>query len=144
MTTHSSILAWRIPWTESLRATVHRVTKSQTQLKQLSMHKMPKHSVIKINNILMQYMFNKIFCKKKICDEQNVTTLHPSFQSHFTDPISCCHALYLLLAGLSQAWLGLPRSRGRGLGSGLCNLSSISMGNSKETFLDNYLLSVCV
>ena len=92
----------------------------------------------------MQYMFNKIFCKKRICDEQNVTTLHPSFQSHFTDPISCCHALYLLLAGLSQAWLGLPRSRGRGLGSGLCNLSSISMGNSKETFLDNYLLSVCV
>ena len=65
MTTHSSILAWRIPWTESLQATVHRVTKSQTQLKQLSMHKMPKHSVIKINNILMQYMFNKIFCKKK-------------------------------------------------------------------------------
>ena len=28
MATHSSILAWRIPW----RATVHRVTKSRTQL----------------------------------------------------------------------------------------------------------------
>ena len=28
MTTHSSILAWKIPW----RATVHGVTKSQTQL----------------------------------------------------------------------------------------------------------------
>ena len=27
MATHSSILAWRIPWTE---ATVHEVTKSQT------------------------------------------------------------------------------------------------------------------
>ena len=26
--THSSILAWRIPWTETCRATVHRVTKS--------------------------------------------------------------------------------------------------------------------
>ena len=36
MATHSSILAWRIPmdwW-----ATVHRVTKSRTWLKQLSMH----------------------------------------------------------------------------------------------------------
>ena len=30
MATHSSILAWRIPWTED---TVHMVTKSQTQLK---------------------------------------------------------------------------------------------------------------
>ena len=28
--THSSILAWRIPWTEEPGATVHRVTKSQT------------------------------------------------------------------------------------------------------------------
>jgi hypothetical protein len=34
--THSSILAWRIPWTEE--ATVHRVTKSQTRLNQLSTH----------------------------------------------------------------------------------------------------------
>ena len=25
---HSSILAWRIPWTEALQATVHGVTKS--------------------------------------------------------------------------------------------------------------------
>ena len=33
MATHSSILAWRIPWTES---TAHRVAKSQTLLKQLS------------------------------------------------------------------------------------------------------------
>ena len=37
MTTHSSILAWRIPWTEELwwQAMVHRVIKSRTQLKQL-------------------------------------------------------------------------------------------------------------
>ena len=34
--THPSVLAWRIPWTEE--ATVHRVTKSWTRLKQLSMH----------------------------------------------------------------------------------------------------------
>ena len=32
METHSSILAWRIPWT------VHRVAKSQKRLKRLSMH----------------------------------------------------------------------------------------------------------
>ena len=28
MATHSSVLAWRIPWT----VTIHRVTKSQTRL----------------------------------------------------------------------------------------------------------------
>ena len=32
MATHSSILAWRIPWTGVWRATVHRVMKSWTQL----------------------------------------------------------------------------------------------------------------
>ena len=39
METHSSILAWRIPWTEEpWRATVHRVAKSRTLLKRLSTH----------------------------------------------------------------------------------------------------------
>ena len=34
MATHSSILAWKIPWTEEHgRATVHGVGKSQTWLK---------------------------------------------------------------------------------------------------------------
>ena len=34
MPTHTSILAWRIPWTEEPGgATVHRVAQSQTQLK---------------------------------------------------------------------------------------------------------------
>ena len=34
MATHSSILAWKIPWTEEHgRATVHGVGKSQTRLK---------------------------------------------------------------------------------------------------------------
>ena len=33
MATHSSILVWRIPWTEELGgATVHGVTKGQTRL----------------------------------------------------------------------------------------------------------------
>ena len=35
MATHSSIPAWKIPWTEEPERLVHRVTKSQTQL---SMH----------------------------------------------------------------------------------------------------------
>ena len=40
MATHSSIFAWRIPWTEEPHGlhTVHRVTKSQTRLKQLRTH----------------------------------------------------------------------------------------------------------
>ena len=35
MATHSSILAWRIPWTEepTWQATVHGITKSWTQLR---------------------------------------------------------------------------------------------------------------
>ena len=32
MATHSSTLAWRIPWTDSWWATVHGVIKSQTRL----------------------------------------------------------------------------------------------------------------
>ena len=36
MATHSSLLAWSIPWTEAWRATVHGIAKSQTQLKRLS------------------------------------------------------------------------------------------------------------
>ena len=39
MATHSSMLAWRIPTDRGAwQATVHRVTDSQTQLKQLSAH----------------------------------------------------------------------------------------------------------
>ena len=50
MAVHSSVLAWRIPWTaepivhgstvhvDCRRAIVHGVTKSQTRLKRLSMH----------------------------------------------------------------------------------------------------------
>ena len=38
MATHSSILAWRIPWTEELgRTTVYGITKSGTRLKQLTL-----------------------------------------------------------------------------------------------------------
>ena len=39
METHSSILAWKIPWTEEpgTRVAVHRVLKSETQLNPLSL-----------------------------------------------------------------------------------------------------------
>ena len=38
MATHSHILAWRIPSTGDWRATLHRIAKSWTRLKLLSMH----------------------------------------------------------------------------------------------------------
>ena len=45
MATFSSIVAWRIPWTEEPgRATVHRVTKNQIQLKQFSTHTLKPHA----------------------------------------------------------------------------------------------------
>ena len=37
MATHSSILAWRIPWTGAWQATAHRIVKSQKWLKWLGM-----------------------------------------------------------------------------------------------------------
>ena len=37
MATHSSVLAWRIPWTEEPGG-LHRVAKGQTQLKELRTH----------------------------------------------------------------------------------------------------------
>ena len=41
METHSSILAWRIPWTEEPGNTVHVVAKSGTQLNRLRTHTLP-------------------------------------------------------------------------------------------------------
>ena len=44
--THSSILAWRIPMDRGAwRATVRGITKSQAQLKQLSLHSHTRVSV---------------------------------------------------------------------------------------------------
>ena len=36
--THSTILAWKIPWTEELGRLVHGVTKSQTRLSDFHFH----------------------------------------------------------------------------------------------------------
>ena len=38
MATHSSILAWRVPWTEEPGGLQSTGSQSQTRLKQLSMH----------------------------------------------------------------------------------------------------------
>ena len=38
MAIHSTVLAWRIPWIKETGGLIHRVTKSQTQLKWLSTH----------------------------------------------------------------------------------------------------------
>ena len=52
MAIHSSILAWNIPWTEAWRSTVHGVTKSWTQLKQLNTPP-PPHTHTHIDNKIM-------------------------------------------------------------------------------------------
>ena len=54
MATHSSILAWRIPWTRGAwRAAVHGVAKSRTWLKWFSMH-----AITKMCDVHLDY-FNK-------------------------------------------------------------------------------------
>ena len=50
METHSSILAWRIPWTGAWRATVHGVAKHQTRLSK------PSHICDMHINICIKYM----------------------------------------------------------------------------------------
>ena len=50
MATHSSILGWRIPWTEELCGLQFRVTKSQTRLKQFHTH---SDSILKSRNITL-------------------------------------------------------------------------------------------
>ena len=49
---HSSILAWKTPWTEELEATVHGVTQSQTRLKRLSFITENHKKLISIISIL--------------------------------------------------------------------------------------------
>ena len=60
MATHSSIVAWRIPWTGGARwaTIVHRVTKSQTGLKWLSMH---AQEIVHLCCILMYFDFFVIY-----------------------------------------------------------------------------------
>ena len=46
MATHSSILAWRISWTEEAGGPVHGVAKSRTQLGNLHFHLLPLFKVL--------------------------------------------------------------------------------------------------
>ena len=59
MATHSSIFAWRIPWTEepTLWATFHRVTKGQTPLKLHSTH----HSLLSISTTLYSHSLSDYY-----------------------------------------------------------------------------------
>ena len=70
MTTHWSILAWRIPWTEEPGGlhTVHRVAKSWTQLKRLSTHaKRYILSVLHPINASISCYFYKIIIQEQKC-----------------------------------------------------------------------------
>ena len=50
MATHSSILAWKIPWTE-FSGELHRVTKSPTRLKRLRTHSTYLMYVLTIHSV---------------------------------------------------------------------------------------------
>ena len=53
MATHSSILAWRIPWTEEPGgATVHGVTKSRTQMSDFTSSLLPSFQL----KLKLQYL----------------------------------------------------------------------------------------
>ena len=63
MATHSSILAWRIPWTEEPGgATVHRVANSWTQLKR-------QHARIslRVNGHLYIFFWKNIYFFQLVC-----------------------------------------------------------------------------
>ena len=69
MVTHSSVLAWRIPMDRGAWwATVHRVAKSQTQLKQLNMHT-HKHMLF---NLCLLLHFKKTSYKSLILEPLHV------------------------------------------------------------------------
>ena len=55
MATHSSTLAWRIPWKGAWQAMVHCVAQSLTRLKQLSTHACTSHVIREIQMKTMRY-----------------------------------------------------------------------------------------
>ena len=59
MTIQFSILGWRIPWTGVWQATVHKVIKSWTLLKGLSM---AQHSMVSV----LIFWFQALYCCQKI------------------------------------------------------------------------------
>ena len=87
MATHSSILAWRIPWTEepTLWATLHRVAKSQTPLK---LH-FTDHSLLSISTTLYSHSlsdyYNQSFWHQA---PYSIPTTHWG-RNHCMDSFSC-------------------------------------------------------
>ena len=68
MATHSSILAWRIPWTEEPAGpTVHRVTNSRTQLKRLS-----TGEIYFVKS--WDFIGKKLTKTEKACPQENLST----------------------------------------------------------------------
>ena len=59
MATHSSILAWRIPWTEETDDLQFQVAKSQTQLKPLSMHAYTRMLIDVLSGLWCQKKWSK-------------------------------------------------------------------------------------
>ena len=57
MTTHSSVLAWIIPWTEEHGRLQSIVLHSQTRLKQISVHAQPQNEPL--NSFFWRMMFRK-------------------------------------------------------------------------------------
>ena len=85
MATHSSILAWKIPWTGAWWAAVQRVAKSWTGLKRLS--------TIKIRAVRLQVSDNDgmdfgIRDRKCLADEPSLGRKHPAWQPN---PGHSCH-----------------------------------------------------
>ena len=113
MTTHSSILAWRIPWTEEPGGLQSMGwAKSQTQLKQLSVRTHThththKHANRKTQmNILANpiYSFSDCFplCEVKVKVAQSCLTL--------CDPKDC--TVHGILQARILEWVAFPFSRG--------------------------------
>ena len=70
MATHSSILAWRIPWTEEPGGYIPRVSQSQTQLKRLSLHTLAT-DICRYSTSIQCFQFyfdSKMECPQKLTE----------------------------------------------------------------------------
>ena len=86
--THSSILAWRISWTEEPGgATVHEVAKSWTQLKQLSRHTCTLITTVYISLLLTQ-LLHQVSWEKINVDQLKNNSKKLLWKLSFTNQIS--------------------------------------------------------
>ena len=92
MATHSSILAWRIPWTEELGKLHSSVKESWIWLESPSTHKHPKYP----GGFSYSLQFNPEFWSK-----ESMTWATVSSRSCFAD---CIQLLHLQLQGIQSIW----------------------------------------